>query len=114
MVVNSSHRMTSASTAQMKIERSGLPGKPTPPPPSPNRARLRLRKSSNEATLPGGGVVERRPRLGGSPHGPPPPPPSDDGGSSPSPPVGPHGPLLSANRPRARAPSPQRMLMRPL
>src|SRR5688572_33507074 len=113
MVVNNSHRMRTATTAQRKIERSGLPGKPTPPPPSPKRALLRRRKSSNEATLPGGGVAERRPRLGGSPHGPP-PPPSDGGGSSPSPPVGPQGPLLSANRPRARAPSPQRMLMSPL
>src|SRR5688572_9666870 len=105
MVVNSSHRRTSARTAQTTIERLGAPLKPLPP--SPKRARLRLRKSSNEATLPGGGVAGRRRRLGGSPHGPP-PPPSDDGGSSPLPPVGPQGPLLSANRPRARAPSPER------
>src|SRR5688572_32093621 len=112
MVVNNSHRMRTATTAQRKIERSGLPGKPTPPPPSPKRALLRRRKSSNEATLPVGGVTVRRPRLGGSPHGPP--PPSGEGGSSPSPPLGPHGPLLSLNRPRARSPSPDRMLIAPL
>ena len=53
-----------------------------------------------------------RRRRGGSLHGPPPLPGGSAGGSSP--PLGPHGPLLSANRARARAPNPGNMFMIPI
>src|SRR5688572_5783991 len=94
--VKSSHKTSRVRTAHLTIEPSGRPGRPPP-----NRARPRRSSSSSEVTF----VVELsmpRRRRGGSLHGPP------DGGSPPplpSPPLpeGPHGPLLSLNRPRALA-----------
>src|SRR5687768_18487471 len=99
-------------TAQVTIERSGLPGNPPPPPPPPKRERPRRSSSSKETTLPGALREERRPGPAGPPQGPPLCPSPEDGSSdSASPPLGPHGPLLSANRPRRRLPHPRIMLM---
>ena len=54
----------------------------------------------------------RRPRRGGSPHGPLPLPSSSGGGSPPpSLPLGPHGPFVSVNRPRTRPPHPEIMFI---
>ena len=110
MVVNSSHKTTSAIIAQVMSERSGLPPKVEPPPgPPPKRPRLFLRKSSSELT--GVRVVEGR-RLGCSPHGPV--GPSPDGGSSPPPEGGaPQGPLLSLKKARERAAHPEKTVMAP-
>src|SRR5205085_12007620 len=83
-------------------ERLGLPGK-SPPPPPPKRARLRRSRSSSAETLPAP-RPGRRPRRGGSPHGPEEP---SSAGGSPSPPLfWPQGPLVSVNKPRKRPPHP--------
>src|SRR3954451_22881982 len=96
---------TKAIGAHMTIEPIGRPEKPPPPPP--NRIRLRRRKSSRFGPTPASGSAPMRlRRLGESPHGPPP-----SGGGSSAPPLDPHGPLVSANSPRARAPHPKNMLM---
>src|SRR4051794_16718165 len=98
--------------AHTTSERSGRPGKPPPSPPK--RMRLRRSQSSSEETLADGLSVVRRPRRGGSPHGPP-PGGSDGGSPSPSPsPLPPQGPLLLAKRPRTRLPHPIKMLIAPL
>src|SRR5689334_1519144 len=105
VLVNTSQISTKPSTAHRISERSGRPGRPPPPPPK--RSRLRRTSSSRAETFAPARV--RRPRLGGSLHGPP---PSPDGGSSPpSLLLGPHGPLVSANRPRTRPPHPEMLLI---
>src|SRR5579871_2884318 len=102
MLVNSSQRRISPTIAHPINERSGRVGSPPPPTPPPKRARLRRRSSSSADTL-ALPRPERRPRGGATPHGlllgPAFDPESFEGGS-PSLPVGPQGPLLSANSPR--------------
>src|SRR6185369_4699887 len=92
--VNTSQARTSEMNAHKMIEGLKSPGRPPPE----NRARPRRKNSSSDGAGSPGPPDDRLRRRGGSPHGPP---PSEGGGSS-SPPLDPHGPLLSANKPRAR------------
>src|SRR5437588_9312067 len=93
-------------------ERFGNPGSPPPPSP-PNRALLRRSNSSRAEPL-DPPRLPRRVQRGGSPHGPVPCSLSSGAGESPRPSLlllGPHGPLVSLNRPRTRLPSPEMIVI---
>ena len=114
VLVKTSHNRTkhqrSPTATSEPIGRPGRPP-PSPPPPPPKRARLRRSKSSiaRDVAYPQPGVAAHA--RGGSPHGPPACASSDGGSPPPRFRFAPHGPLLSANRPRTRPPHPEMIVI---